>query len=233
VASNDDDAKAAAEDTGADGDPRTEEEAAEEEAAERMAHEPEAAMAADLLDPGHHPATSFPTDSTLVRVLRKANFVAGLSEQIALFGLITVMVVVATVEAILEQMHGGFLWSFPVVRDSTFAIAMLGAAFATYQQRNLSMDLVSRRLSARGRMILRVLLAAVTIFVSFLFFKSGEHLRSQVSEEPTATLLVKTTVAMIPIGALLIIFHSAVQIVIEVDYLIRGKLAPEREKIGH
>ncbi len=38
-----------------------------------------------------------------------------------------------------------------IVRAGTFAIALLGAAFASHQGRHLSMDLVSRRLSpARG-----------------------------------------------------------------------------------
>jgi TRAP-type C4-dicarboxylate transport system permease small subunit len=205
----------------------------EEEADERLAHEPEAAIAAAVLDPGHAPPLDYPDDDDFVRWLRAGNRVVGLGEQIVLFGLLAAMVIVACVEAIAERMHSGFLWSFDVVRDATFGIAMLGAAFATYQQRNLSMDLVSRRLGHKARMILRIFLALITIFASSLFLYAGWILRSKVVQEPNVGTLEKLTVTMIPLGASLIIFHSLVHIAIEVDYLVRGKLSPERERMGH
>lgn len=203
------------------------------EADERLAHEPEAAMAAAVLDPGHAPPLDYPEDDDLVRFLRKGDRVVGLGEQLVLFGLLATMVIVACVEAIAEQMHSGFLWSFDVVRDATFGTAMLGAAFATYQQRNLSMDLVSRRLGHKARMFLRIFLACITIFASSLFLYAGWILRSKVVQEPNIGTLEKLTVTMIPLGASLIIFHSLVQIVIEIDYLVRGKLSPERERMAH
>jgi hypothetical protein len=43
----------------------------------------------------------------------------------------------------------------------------------------------------------------------------------------------KTIVTMLPIGAALIILHSLLHVVIDVDYLIRGKLPPERARSGH
>ena len=205
----------------------------EEVAEERLAHEPEAAIAAAVLDPGHRPPASYPDDDDMVKNLRLVDRWIGLGEQVALFALLAVMVVVACVEAVAERMHSGFLWSFDVVRDATFAIAMLGAAFATYQQRNLSMDLVSRRLGHKARMVLRIFLALITIFTSSLFLYAGWLLRSKVVGEPNVGSLEKLTVTMIPVGAGLIIFHSLVQIVIEVDYLVRGKLSPERERMGH
>ena len=42
---------------------------------------------------------------------------------------------------------------------------MLGAAFATHQQRLLAMDLVSRRLPPRGRLVLGVVLKLFTIAI--------------------------------------------------------------------
>ena len=204
-----------------------------EEAEERIAHEPEAAIAAAVLDPGHRPPVEFPDDSAMVRNLRMIDRWFGIGEQVALFGLLAVMVIVACVEAIAERMHSGFLWSFDVVRDATFAIAMLGAAFATYQQRNLSMDLVSRRLGHKARMFLRIFLCLITIAASAFFLYAGWILRGKVDAEPNVKLIEKLTVTMIPLGAALIIFHSLVQIVIEVDYLVRGKLSPERERVGH
>jgi TRAP-type C4-dicarboxylate transport system permease small subunit len=190
-------------------------------------------MAAAVLDPGHSPPVDYPDDDDFIRWLRAGNRVVGIGEQVALFGLLAAMVIVACVEAIAERMHSGFLWSFDIVRDATFGIAMLGAAFATYQQRNLSMDLVSRRLGHKARMVLRIFLAGITIFASSLFLYAGWILRGKVVEEPNVSLLENLTVTMIPLGASLIIFHSLVHIAIEVDYLVRGKLSPERERMGH
>jgi TRAP-type C4-dicarboxylate transport system permease small subunit len=82
-------------------------------------------------------------------------------------------------------------------------------------------------------MVLRIFLACITIFASALFLYAGWLLRSKVVDEPNVGTMEKLTVTMIPVGAGLIIFHSLVQIVIEVDYLVRGKLSPERERMGH
>lgn len=218
--------------------------AKEDEAEERLAHQPEAAIAASVLDPGHAPPIAYPDDDGLVRGLRKADRWVGIGEQVVLFWLLAQMVIIACVEAVAERMHSGFLWSFLIVRDSTFAIAMVGAAFATYQQRNLSMDLVSRRLGHKARMYLRLFLGCITVFASSLFLYAGWLLRSKVVDEPNiATLHLKflhltipienLTVSLIPIGASLVIFHTLVQMAIEVDYLSRGKLTPERERMGH
>jgi TRAP-type C4-dicarboxylate transport system permease small subunit len=216
-----------------------------EEADERLAHEPEAAMAAAVLDPGHPPPVAYPDDDRLVRGLRQADRWVGIAEQVVLFWLLAQMVIIACVEAVAERMHSGFVWSFLIVRDSTFAIAMIGAAFATYQQRNLSMDLVSRRLGHKARMVLRIFLGTITVFASSLFLYAGWLLRSKVVDEPNiATLHLKflveipipienLTVTMIPVGASLVIFHTLVQMTIEIDYLSRGKLTPERERMGH
>lgn len=205
-----------------------------DEVGERIAHEPEAAMAAHVLDPGHRPPVTYPDDSPLVRTLRKVDRAIGVGEQAVLFGLLNLMVVVACVEAIAERLHSGFLWSFEVVRDSTFAIAMLGAAFATHQMRNLSMDLVSRRLPARGRLVLRIVLALFTVAVAALLVRSGLHQLGTVGEEGGDHLIsTHTIVTFMPVGAVLIIVHTLLHMVIDLDYLVRGKIPPERMRSGH
>jgi TRAP-type C4-dicarboxylate transport system permease small subunit len=159
----------------------------------------------------------------------------GNSEQVALFGLLVMVVVVATIQAVASKVFGkSFTWSFEIIRDGVFAIALLGAAFAAHQQRNLAMDLVSRRLPARGRMVLRVILALFTVFIAGLFAYGGEHLRRQVMLETHAHVVPMWIVAaMIPLGSALIIFHSIIQAIVDIDYLVRGKLAPERERSAH
>ena len=109
---------------------------------------------------------------------------------------------------------------------------MIGAAFATHQQRNLSMDVVSRRLPPGSKIVLRVFLALFTIFMSGLFLLAGEHLRRKVSIETTEGWIPMWMVAaMIPLGAALIIFHTTIHMIIDIDYLRRGKSTPDRGRV--
>ena len=104
-----------------------------------------------------------------------------------------------------------------------------GAAFATYQQRNLAMDLVSRRLAPRGRMVLRIVLGFITIFIAGVFTYGGLRFVDVGIKSDDHLADILTAWAM-PIGGGLIIFHSLIQLIIEVDYLVRGKLTPDRER---
>jgi TRAP-type C4-dicarboxylate transport system permease small subunit len=185
--------------------------------------------------PASDPARpDWPDDSPLARRLRRIDRVIGLGEQGVLFGVLVAVILTATAQAIVSKAFDMSLpWSFHVVRDGTFAIALLGAAFAAHHQRNLSMDLVSRRLPARGRLVLRIFLALFTVVVALLFLRAGLHVSGQ--ETPDATRFIPTSLVafMIPLGSALIIFHSLAQVVIDVDYLLRGVLPPERERTGH
>jgi C4-dicarboxylate transporter, DctQ subunit len=178
---------------------------------------------------------SYPDDSPFATRLRRIDAAIGVSEQGVLFGLLVIVILAATAQAVARKVfEASLLWTFEIVRAGVFAIALLGAAYAAHHQRNLSMDLVSRRLHARGRLILRVFLALFTVAVAALFFYAGEHLRRQVMLETHAQFIPMWLVAaMIPLGSALIIFHSLVQVVIDVDYLRRGVLPPERERTGH
>jgi len=124
-------------------------------------------------------------------------------------------------------------WWFTVVRDGTFTIAMLGAVFATHQQRHLAMDLVSRKIPPKGRLVLAVVLKLFTILIAYKLYKSGMHQRDHVGGTVKQFIDDKTVVTMMPIGAALIILHSILHIIIDVDYLGRGKTPPEKARTGH
>jgi TRAP-type C4-dicarboxylate transport system permease small subunit len=106
--------------------------------------------------------------------------------------------------------------------------------FASHQQRHLAMDLVSRRLPPRGRLALRVVLAGFTVFVAALLVRSGFHQLATVGEESGEHLISTHTIVMfMPIGAGLIIVHTILHMVIDLEYLARGKALPERMRSGH
>jgi hypothetical protein len=185
----------------------------------------------------------FPDDWVVSAFVRKVDRYLGLIEQGILLALLALVVSVAALAAIHDKLTPDHLgrWWHTIVRGGTFTIAMLAAAFATQQQRLLAMDLVSRRLSPRGRLILGLVLKLLTIGVTGLLFRSGiaqrDVARSLGGGEELSlfglTINDVDVVTSISIGALLIVVHTWFHFAIDLEYLIRGKVPPERARSGH
>ena len=181
-------------------------------------------------------APAFPDDGPVSGWLRKADHALGVAEQAVLFVLLGAVVLTAAAAALSDRLLGIRLgrWWFDIVRGGTFSVAMIGAVFASHQQRHLSMDLVSRRLPPRGRLVLRVILALFTVSVAALLVRSGLHQLDTVGEEGGEHLIsTHTIVTFMPIGAVLIIIHTLLHMVIDLDYLARKKTPPVRMRSGH
>lgn len=183
---------------------------------------------------------SYPDDGPLARRVRLADDWLGKLEQGFVFGLLILVVVVAATAALHDRFaphHMGRWWHY-IVRGGTFATAMFAAVFATQQQRHLAMDLISRRLSPRGRLMLGVALKLLTIGVALLLFQSGLHQREVAGGSESLDFLGlhivdADIVATISAGAALIALHSLLHMIIDLEYLVRGKLPPERARSGH
>jgi TRAP-type C4-dicarboxylate transport system permease small subunit len=181
-------------------------------------------------------AVSYPDDGPVSSWLRHADRTLGVIEQAVLFLLLSAVVLTAAAAALSDRVLGHSLgrWWFDIVRGGTFSIAMIGAVFASHQQRHLSMDLVSRRLPPRGRLVLRVILALFTIMIAALLVRAGSHLVNTVGGESGDHLIsTHTIVTFLPIGAVLIIVHTILHMAIDIDYLARRKTPPERMRSGH
>ena len=178
----------------------------------------------------------FPDDGPFAAKIRLVDKYAGLAEQAVLVAILAAVVLTGAAQAISTKVfQKSLLWSFDVVRGGTFAIALIGAAFASHQARHLSMDIVSRFVSPRKRMMLRVALGLFTIFAAYLLFSSGLRLHERVAAEGghRGVIPIETIALMIPIGSALIIFHTLLHLLIDADYLVRGKLPPEKAPTGH
>ena len=183
---------------------------------------------------------NFPDDGPLASGLRRLDHALGVAEQAVVFFLLALVVLVAAFAAIHDRLtseHVGRWWHY-IVRGGTFSIAMFAAVYATQQQRHLAMDLISRRLSPRGRLVLGFVLKLFTIAVVALLFQSGLHQREVVGGAESLDLVIghindADIVTTISIGAALIALHCALHGIIDIDYLIRGKLPPERARSAH
>lgn len=183
------------------------------------------------LELGGHLA--YPDDGLLSRVVRLIDTWLGRIEQVVLVALLAAVVLTAASHAILDRFTEIRIeLKDQIVRAGTFAIAMIGAAFATHQGRHLAMDLVSRRLSARARLVLKVILALFTIAIVIVVVKSG--LRLIAREKHEEQLLSTRRIAyLIPAGGALIILHTLLHAIIDIDYLVRRKTPPERMRSAH
>ena len=182
----------------------------------------------------------FPDDDGLCRGLRKVDHYIGVVEQAAVFALLALVVLVAALAAVHDKMttdHLGRWWHY-IVRGGTFAVAMFAAVFATQQQRHLAMDLVSRRLTPRGRLILGLALKLLTIAIAWFLYTSGKAQVDVAGGTESLDLLGlhivdADIVRTIYIGAALIALHTVLHFAIDASYLVRGKLPPERARSGH
>jgi TRAP-type C4-dicarboxylate transport system permease small subunit len=186
--------------------------------------------------------TGFPDDGPVSKLVRTVDTYVGHIELGVLLALFAAIVLVASASALSEHVFHdplGLWWTW-VVRKGTFAIAMFGAAYATQQQRLLAMDLVSRKLSPRGRLVLGILiklftvaLAGVLVYIGLYMHDHANHHAGPKLDLTVFTLSEKDALAVIPIGGALIVLHSLLHAIIEAEYLARGKTLPERARSGH
>ena len=166
-------------------------------------------------------------DGPVSGLLRRIDGYLGLGEQVIVVALLAVVVVTS----ITNEMGGDYGDDgTTVIKYSVFAIAMIAGAYATHQRRLLSLDLVSRFLSPRPRAVLRVVLALFAIFIAAVAVWGGLEIYDAVKGETKGFIPIKVPALFIPIGFVLIGIHLTIQVAIEIDYLRRGKTAPEPEQ---
>ena len=193
-----------------------------------------ARASAPSLDQLSQPLT-YPDDGPLSAGIRKVDYLLGLAEQGVMFAILVIVVIVASTHAIKEKItHLGLWWSADVIRGGTFSMAMIGAAYATQQQRHLAMDLVSKKIAPRYRLLLASVLEIFTIAVcSMLVFSGWRQIGAAGTETGQHLFQAKNIVMFLPIGAGLIAFHAFLHLIIHLDYFARGKVPPERMRSAH
>ena len=183
-----------------------------------------------------HVKLSFPDDGPFSAKVRKLDDLIGKTEQIVLVAILAAIVLTGAGHALLEKFaHIRIPFKDDVVRAGTFAIAMLGGAFATHQSKNLSMDLLSRRFSPRNRLFLKIILSLFAVFVLILLIRSGLHnIDNEKQFLQEDKLISRVRIAwLIPIGGALMILHLVLHTIIDADYIARHKTPPERMRSGH
>jgi TRAP-type C4-dicarboxylate transport system permease small subunit len=176
---------------------------------------------------------AFPDDPPIARIVRKVDSAVGLAEQVLLFVLLAFLVFVTLIWFVTEHFSNTPLENASYdVRYTVFLMAMVGGAFAAHHRRLLSMDVVSRMVSAKTRGWIRVATTTFGAFMSAVFLKYGLWILDQPPKllaETEHWMPAFAGNAAMAIGAGLLLFHLTIQVVIDLDYLVRGKAPPDPE----
>ena len=183
-----------------------------------------------------HAKLVYPDDGPISAKVRGLDDLIGKAEQVVLVLILAAIVLTGAGHALLERFaHIRIPFKDEVIRGGTFAIAMIGGAFATHQSKHLSMDLLSRRFSPRNRLFLKILLSLFVLFVLVLLIRSGMHnIANEEQFRVEDKLISRVRIAwLIPIGAALMMVHTILHTIIDIDYIARRKTPPERMRSGH
>lgn len=174
----------------------------------------------------------FPDDTPFCSRVRALDRRIGAGERLVLLAMLATIVGIGAMQALATKLFDhSFSWSFDFIRGGTFAIAMIAGAYASQQASQISMDLVSRKVSPRTRLAMRIVLGLVTVFAMYLLAKTGLRMVELTAKEGGDHTIPAHWLAMlIPIGSVLIAIHTVLRSIIDVDYLRRGKLPREQLK---
>ena len=120
-------------------------------------------------------------------------------------------------------------WTDEVIRYSVFFIGLVGAALAAQSERLFNIDMFTRALSVRGKLIMRIVSAAFTLYVCWLFFTGSLALRTILLDEKGEVVDPRWGVLSLPTAMVFIGAHMLLHIAIDVYYLASGTRPPEFE----
>lgn len=193
---------------------------------------PERMSATDLDAP-----LTFPDDGPFAAGVRNFDNLVGKVEQWGLVILLALICVGGAVNAITDRFfHFRVPHKTEITHYGTFAIALFGGVYASHQGKHLSMDLLSRRFPPRGRLVLKLVLSLFVAFVLVLVIRAGYNnvLNERLQQESSEKLISSVTVAwLIPAAGALMMLHTMLHMLLDIDYLRRGKTPPERMRSGH
>ena len=150
-----------------------------------------------------------------MRVLRSLDRFFNRIEHVLLVLFLGSMVILAFMQVVLRNLFGtGVIWADTIVRHLVLWSGFVGAALATSEERHISIDALTKFLTARTR---RVVLILTSCFAGVVCYYLASAAWLYVLEERTnggeLVLSIPTWVALliIPVGYLLLAFHFLIK----------------------
>jgi TRAP-type C4-dicarboxylate transport system permease small subunit len=133
------------------------------------------------------------------------------TETFVLVLVLGIMVIFAFLQVVLRNIfHEGILWGDILLRHLVLWVGFLGASLATREQKHINIDVFSRFLSDKGKLIIRFITNLFSVFICYLLADAGWTF---VQDEQMMGTEIFTTIpawyfqTIIPIGFILMSFR--------------------------
>jgi TRAP-type C4-dicarboxylate transport system permease small subunit len=151
----------------------------------------------------------------IMRIIEKFNFWIERTETFVLVLVLGIMVIFAFLQVVLRNIfHEGILWGDIFLRHLVLWVGFLGASLATREQKHINIDLFSRFMSDKGKMVVRFCTNLFSVFICYLMadaswtFVQDEQMMGTVIFADIPAWYFQT---IIPIGFFLMSFRFLTQ----------------------
>ena len=134
---------------------------------------------------------------------------------------LALLIGVAVYQAIVRNvLHQSAFWQDEVIRYAVFFVGLTGGALAAQADRLINIDIFSRKLHPRARLVVKTVSAVFVIVVCVLLIRGSLALRAVVASETQGEVIRPATgLLALPIAAALIALHSGLHALQYVGYL--------------
>ena len=109
-----------------------------------------------------------------MKVIEKLNLWIQRTETIVLVLVLGIMVLFAFLQVVLRNIFNeGILWGDILLRHLVLWVGFLGASLATREQKHINIDLFSRFMSDKGKLIVRFITNLFSVFICYLLADAG------------------------------------------------------------
>ena len=104
-----------------------------------------------------------------MRIIEKLNSWIERAETIVLVSVLGIMVIFAFLQVVLRNIfHEGILWGDIFLRHLVLWVGFLGASLATREQKHINIDIFSRFMSDKGKLVIRFITNLFSVFICYL-----------------------------------------------------------------
>lgn len=171
-----------------------------------------------------------PDEPSPIKALRAVDKALSALEAVLLAVLLVALIFMAVYQAYKRNFAPPSpFWPDELIRYAVFSIGLLGAALASSTDRLINIDMFTRMMSPRGKLITRIVTTLFTITICWLVVKGGLDVREiniRLGEEGEV-IKPEDGILALPVGAALIGFHLSLHTIINVWYLVTGRTPPE------
>jgi len=152
----------------------------------------------------------------LFRILSIFDNILEKIERTVLISILSFVIGLSFLQVVLRNFFGlGFIWGDIFLRHMVLWLGLIGASIATKENRQINIDIVSRILHSKSKLIINILIGLISVSVCYLLFKAS--ITFVTAERSFGTIIFKDFPAWIfqvifPIAFFIIAYRFALNV---------------------